>query len=77
MDQNAQLGVPIEIMIRIKPEPQQRNDLKVYENKISLLDQYDRAIDEFITNGAILETSDAIRSTFESTIGKYLGFVVH
>ena len=77
MDQNAQLGVPIEIMIRIKPEPQQRIDLKVYENKISLLDQYDRAIDEFITNGAILETSDAIRSTFESTIGKYLGFVVH
>ena len=77
MDQNAQLGVPVEIMIRIKPEPQQRNDLKVYENKISLLDQYDRAIDEFITNGAILETSDAIRSTFESTIGKYLGFVVH
>ena len=64
MDQNAQLGVPIEIMIRIKPEPQQRIDLKVYENKISLLDQYDRAIDEFITNGAILETSDAIRSTF-------------
>ena len=77
MDQNAQLGVPIEIMIRIKPEPQQRVDLKVYENKISLLDQYDRAIDEFITNGAILESSDAIRSTFESTIGKYLGFVVH
>ena len=77
MEQNAQLGVPIEIMIRIKPEPQQRIDLKVYENKISLLDQYDRAIDEFITNGAILESSDAIRTTFESTIGKYLGFVVH
>lgn len=77
MDQNNQLGVPIEIMIRIKPEPQQRNDLKVYENKISLLDQYDRAIDEFITNGAILESTDAIRNTFESTIGKYLGFVVH
>ena len=77
MDQNTQLGVPIEIMIRIKPEPQQRVDLKVYENKISLLDQYDRAIDEFITNGAILETTDAIRNTFESTIGKYLGFVVH
>ena len=77
MDQNAQMGVPIEILIKIKPEPQQRNDLKIYENKISLLDQYDRAIDEFITNGAILETADSIRSTFDSTIGKYLGFVVH
>ena len=77
MEQNTQLGVPIEIMIKIKPEPQQRNDLKVFENKISLLDQYDRAVDEFITNGAILESSDAIRNTFESTIGKYLGFVVH
>ena len=64
-------------MIKIKPEPQQRTDLKVYENKISLLDQYDRAIDEFITNGAILESSDAIRNTFESTVGKYIGFVVH
>ena len=29
MDQNAQLGVPIEIMTLIKPEPQQRIDLKV------------------------------------------------
>lgn len=77
MEQNAQLGVPIEIMIKIKPEPQQRTDLKVFENKISLLDQYDRAVDEFITNGAILESSDAIRNTFESTVGKYLGFVVH
>ena len=78
MEQNAaQLGVITEIMIKIKPEPQQRTDLKVYENKISLLDQYDRAIDEFITNGAILESSDAIRNTFESTVGKYIGFVVH
>ena len=77
MDQNAQQGVPIEIMIKIKPEPQQRIDLKIYENKISLLDQYDRAVDEFITNGAILESADAIRNTFESTVGKYLGFVVH
>ena len=34
MDQNAQQGVPIEIMIKIKPEPQQRIDLKIYENKI-------------------------------------------
>ena len=64
-------------MIKIKPEPQQRIDLKIYENKISLLDQYDRAVDEFITNGAILESADAIRNTFESTVGKYLGFVVH
>ena len=77
MQQNAQQGVPIEIMIKIKPEPQQRIDLKIYENKISLLDQYDRAVDEFITNGAILESADAIRNTFESTVGKYLGFVVH
>ena len=38
MQQNAQQGVPIEIMIKIKPEPQQRIDLKIYENKISLLD---------------------------------------
>lgn len=77
MEQNAQQGVPIEIIIKIKPEPQQRTDLRIYENKISLLDQYDRAVDEFITNGAILESNDSIRNTFESTIGKYLGFVVH
>ena len=35
-------GVPIDCCIRIKPEPYQRKDLRVYENKISLLDQYDR-----------------------------------
>lgn len=77
MDQNIQQGVPVEIMIKIKPEPNVRTDLRVYENKISLLDNYDRAIDEFITNGAILDQPDAIRQTFDSTIGKYLGFVVH
>ncbi|MCQ2816484.1 MAG: hypothetical protein MJ252_04370 [archaeon] len=77
MDQNIQQGVPIEIMIKIKPEPNIRADLRIFENKISLQDNYDRPTDEFITNGAILDTPDAIRSTFESTIGKYLGFVVH
>ena len=68
MDQNAQQGVPIEIMIKIKPEPQQRIDLKIYENKISLLDQYDRAVDEFITNGAILESADKAPDTLISPV---------
>ena len=77
MEDYAQLGVPIELLIKIKPEPQQRTDLKIFEQKISLLDQYDRAIEDFATNGAILETADAIRTTFSSTVGKYINFVVH
>ena len=54
-----------------------RSDLKVYENKILLLDRCDRAVDEFITNSEILEGEDSIRTSFHRTIGKYIGFVVH
>lgn len=41
LDSYVHKGVPIECFIRIKPEPYQRKDLRVYDNKISLMDQYD------------------------------------
>ena len=41
VDSYVHRGVPIQVFIRIKPEPYQRQDLKTFENKISLNDQYD------------------------------------
>jgi hypothetical protein len=44
IDSQFNKGVPIECVIRVKPEPYQRKDIRVFDNKISLLDQYDRGI---------------------------------
>lgn len=41
VDSYVHRGIPIQVFIRIKPEPYQRQDLKTFENKISLNDQYD------------------------------------
>lgn len=41
VDSYVHKGMPIQVIIRIKPEPYQRQDLKTFENKISLNDQYD------------------------------------
>lgn len=41
VDSYIHRGVPIEVFIRVKPEPYNKQDLNVYENKITLLDQYD------------------------------------
>jgi hypothetical protein len=83
LDSYVHKGVPIDCCIRIKPEPYQRKDLRVYENKISLLDQYDRgrlllivAVDEFVTNGQILEHADAFRTSFDSIFRKYVHAVL-
>jgi hypothetical protein len=69
-------GVPIECVIRIKPEPYQRKDLRIYDNKISLLDQYDRAVDEFVTNGHILEHNDPFRTSFDQVFKKYVHAII-
>lgn len=69
-------GIPVEIIVKVKPEPYQRQDLRVFENKISLLDQYDRSVDEFITNGAILDTVDAFRINFNSIFKKYISAII-
>ena len=65
-------GIPVEIIVKVKPEPYQRQDLRIFENKISLLDQYDRAVDEFITNGTIFDGVDAFRQNFDDVFRKNL-----
>ena len=69
-------GVPLECFIRIKPEPYQRQDLKTYDRKISLLDQYDMPRDEFITNGEIFEHPDSFRTGFNDHFSKYVTALV-
>jgi hypothetical protein len=75
IEPSFQKGIPIEILVKVKPEPYQRQDLRIYENKISLLDPYDRAVDEFITNGAILDGVDVIRNNFDPIFRKYLNAI--
>ncbi len=43
-NKNLYKGVQIEIIVKVKPEPYQRQDSRIYENKISLLDKYDRPV---------------------------------
>lgn len=76
IDSYIHKGTPLEVFIRIKPEPYQRQDLKIYDNKISLLDQYDMPRDEFITNGAIFEQADAFRINFDHNFSKYITALV-
>lgn len=75
IEPSFQKGIPIEIFVKVKPEPYQRQDLRIYENKISLLDPYDRAVDEFITNGAILDGIDVMRNNFDQIFRKYLNAI--
>jgi len=35
-------GIPLEVIVKVKPEPYQKQDLRIFENKIALLDQYER-----------------------------------
>ena len=76
VDSYVHRGVPIEIFIRLKPEPYNKQDLSVYENKITLLDQYDTPKDEFITNGAIFQQPGAYATGFENHFAKYVSALV-
>lgn len=76
LDSYIHRGYPIECFIRIKPEPYQRQDLKSYENKISLMDQYDMPRDEFISNGGIFEQPDAFRINYNQSFSKYISALV-
>ena len=75
-NKNLNKSVQIEIIVKVKPEPYQRQDLRIYENKISLLDKYDRPVEEFITNGTIFEQTDSFRNNFDNIFKKYLAALI-
>ena len=61
-------GIFTQCFVKVKPEPYQKQDVRVYQNKVSILDQYDRAVDEFIANGAVYETFDSFKTDYEDSV---------